>query len=122
MKKLFIVACLLGLCSGSALAYKSTPVKLCLGSPDQKTEYKISALEVDGDYLNKNYKTDYFYSKSDFYLIDNPQKPGKHLVFNVMDRLSGGYYKDYLTEGNYFTKENWRLETGWQNCGKPPQF
>lgn len=122
MKKLFIVACLLGLCSGSVLAYKSTPVRVCLRSPDQTAVYKISALEVDGDYLNKNYKTDYFYSESDFYLIDNPQKPGKHLVFKVRDRLSGGYYRDYLSKGDYFTKEKWRLETGWEYCGKPPQF
>ncbi len=116
MKKLVIVACLLGLCSGSVLAYKSTPVRVCLRSPDQTAVYKISALEVDGDYLNKKYNTDFFYSGSNFYLIDNPQKPGKHLVFNVRSYLSGNYYRDELTE------EKWELREGWHYCGNAPQF
>lgn len=115
MKKLFIVACLLGLCSGSVLAYKNTPVRICLRSPDQTAVYKITARRVDGDYLNTTYKTDYFYSKSDFYLIDNPQKPGKHLVFNVKTLLYP-FYRDELT------KEKWELQEGWDYCGKPPQF
>lgn len=115
MKKLFIIACLLGLCSGSALAYKSTPVKLCLGYTHQKTDYRISALRVDGDYLNKNYKTDYFFSGSEYYLMDNPQKPGKHLVFNVESPI----YPVYIDE---LTKVKWLLLDGWELCGKPPQF
>lgn len=114
MKKLFIVACLLGLCSGSALAYHSTPVKLCLGSPDQTAVYKISALKVDGDYLNKKYNTDFFYSESYFYLVDNPQKPGKHLVFSNFLR--------YPLSRDELTGERWGLDLGWDGCGKPPQF
>lgn len=116
MKKLCIVACLLGLCSGSVLAYRTSPVKLCLKSPDQTAVYKISALYVDGDYLNKTYKTDYFHSQIYYYLMDNPQKPGKHLVFNGGGYLSGDYYEDELT------KEKWILDHGWDGCGKPPQF
>lgn len=116
MKKLFIVACLLGLCSGSVLAYQSSPVRICLTSPDQETDYKISALRVDGDYLNKTYKTDYFFSGSEYYLMDNPQKPGKHLVFNAKILLLYPFYMDELT------KEKWKLDEGWEYCGKAPQF